>query len=481
MAGSEVEIFVGKYLTELRENNAAVFVGAGLSKASGFVDWVGLIEPLARELGLDPREERDLIGVAQFYVNANSGNRHQLNQRVFDAFCDLKKPSDNHAILARLPISTFWTTNYDRLIERALEDGGKRVDTKYTQPQLAITRRGRDAVLYKMHGDIEHPEKAVLTRDDYERYHVSHDAFITALSGDLVEKTFLFLGFSFTDPNLDYVLSRIRVTFSNHQRQHYCVTKRYARGADNTDEDYTTALTRQMLVAQDLMRFNIKTIFVDRYEEVTEILSALERRFRLRSVFISGSAIEFGAWGRDATADFLRRLSAALIKKNLRITTGFGLGVGEAVVTGAVQEIYSTSDRTVADQLIMRPFPIGIADPAQRDATFDRYRTELIAHAGIALFVLGNNPGATGTVLADGLRAEFDLARDHGLFLLPIGATGYLAEVLWKEVMADFDRYFPATVRTAARPFMEALGKPVSAPNDLLKPIVELIDLLTRE
>jgi len=44
--------------------------------------------------------------------------------------------------------------------------------------------------------------ETVLTRDDYEQYHLeqSRGPFVTALSGDLVEKTFLFLGFSFTDP-----------------------------------------------------------------------------------------------------------------------------------------------------------------------------------------------------------------------------------------------------------------------------------------
>jgi SIR2-like domain len=53
-----------------------------------------------------------------------------------------------------------------------------------------------------MHGDIDHPDEAVLTKDDYESYHVKMDQFITTLSGDLVSKTFIFIGFSFTDPNL---------------------------------------------------------------------------------------------------------------------------------------------------------------------------------------------------------------------------------------------------------------------------------------
>jgi hypothetical protein len=66
-------IFVEKYLAELRDNNAAVFVGAGLSKAAGYVDWVELLSPLANDLGLDAsKEQHDLVGLAQYHVNTNA-------------------------------------------------------------------------------------------------------------------------------------------------------------------------------------------------------------------------------------------------------------------------------------------------------------------------------------------------------------------------------------------------------------------------
>ncbi|HEV2279637.1 MAG TPA: hypothetical protein VGS02_15760, partial [Acidobacteriaceae bacterium] len=103
---------------------------------------MGLLSPIADRLGLDARKETDLVGLAQFHLNANASNRHELNQLLVNEFSDLREPSENHRLLARLPIATYWTTNYDRLIERALNDAGKRVDAKYTLKQLATTRRG---------------------------------------------------------------------------------------------------------------------------------------------------------------------------------------------------------------------------------------------------------------------------------------------------------------------------------------------------
>lgn len=39
---------------------------------------------------------------------------------IFDEFTKEKDVDENHRIIARLPISTYWTTNYDSLIEDAL-------------------------------------------------------------------------------------------------------------------------------------------------------------------------------------------------------------------------------------------------------------------------------------------------------------------------------------------------------------------------
>ncbi|WP_375462478.1 SIR2 family protein [uncultured Methylobacterium sp.] len=473
----DTQDFLSKYLKEVKENNAAVFVGAGLSKSAGYVDWSGLLSEVAKGLGLDANRETDLVALAQYHLNSNATNRHHLTQLLIDEFSDLKDPTENHQILARLPVQTFWTTNYDRLIEKALEAGGKRVDAKYTKEQLATTRRGRDAVVYKMHGDIEQPDKAILSKDDYEKYHQTHGPFTTALSGDLVEKTFLFLGFSFTDPNLDFIMSRIRATFTNHQRQHYCIARKRSRNKGEKEAEFQYAKIKQDLVTQDLMRFNIKTIFVDEFSEITVLLKTLEDRYRRRTVFISGSAADYGTWGQAATEDFVAKLSRALIDKDLRITSGFGLGIGGAVVTGAVQQIYSTRQRSVDEQLVLRPFPIGITDTTERQETFTRYRVELIAQAGIAVFIMGNKTVGGSIVTADGMRSEFELAKKSGLYLIPVGASNSMAGDLWNEVMSDFDKCYPGA-SSSVKKLMSKLGEPTDKPETLLRPLLDLIQNL---
>ena len=114
-----------------------------------------------------------------------------------------------------------------------------------------------------MHGDISNPNQTVLIKDDYEKYFLTGQAFITALTGDLISKTFLFLGFSFSDPNIDYVLSRIRASYVKNMRTHYCFIKRINE-SDFPDPDTLAYKQRQQdLFVADLKRFNVQAVLLD--------------------------------------------------------------------------------------------------------------------------------------------------------------------------------------------------------------------------
>ena len=111
------DIFIKKFLKSLDNGDAAIFAGAGLSAPSGCVNWKELLKDIAEEIQLDIDKESDLVTLAQYYYNKNGNNRTRLNEIIKDAFQTGKTPNINHNILASLPISTYWTTNYDKLID----------------------------------------------------------------------------------------------------------------------------------------------------------------------------------------------------------------------------------------------------------------------------------------------------------------------------------------------------------------------------
>lgn len=473
--------FVREFTLELHNNNAAAFIGAGFSMSSGYVDWKGLLADIVKDLGLDPDKEHDLVSVAQYSVNKLAGNKAGLTRTIVHKVGEEKNPTHSHAILASLPIHTYWTTNYDKLIETSLRNAHKVPDVKYTVPQLAVTRLNRDVVVYKMHGDIDHANEAVICKDDYEKYPFKMNAFASALRGDLIEKTFLFVGFSFTDPNIDFILSRVRAMLEKDQREHYCIQKKVTRLSKETSKDFQYRQLKQDYFIRDLKRFNILTILVDDYGDIPLLLEKVATRYKRSSVFISGAVAEYGTWTEPQAEEFLRDLSHSLAEKRNRVITGFGLGVGGPVINGTLDYLNHAGIPISDEHIVMRPFPHTSAGRKVATSKWTEYRQSMIAHAGIAVFVFGNKRDASGKPIeSSGMREEFDLCINAGVVPLPIGATGYMANTLWKDVHANFSIFFP-NANSAFRKQFAVIGDKSKRPAEILASVVALIELLQKD
>lgn len=471
----EVEAFIRDFAKDLDAGNAAVFAGAGMSKSSGYVDWPELLRDIASELGLDVDREHDLISLAQFHVNQLKGPA-KLARRIVEEFSQQAESSVSHEILARLPIRTYWTTNYDTLIEDAIKAACKVPDVKHQVDQLNTTRPKRDVVIYKMHGDVHHANKAVLYKEQYEHYYQSHAPFITALMGDLVSKTFLFIGFSFTDPNLDYVLSRLH---TSTKRNHYCFMKREQINPSEDEELQKYKKRKQELRVDDLKRYGIQTLLVDEYLEIPKILAAIEARFLKKTIFVAGSAETYGTWERQEALNFVHSLAGSLIRSDLRIVNGFGWGIGSAVINGALETIYANPEKYSEEQLVMRPFPQFPTRDQDLASLWEQYRQRMIALSGIAIFIFGNKAATNGSiVVANGVIREFEIAVSKGCIPVPVGVTGFAAEHIAAQVLGAPDKYYAGIEWIV--PLIHELSNPAAPRTELVKKLIEIVQRLGR-
>ena len=435
--------FIQKYTKAIREGNAAVFAGAGLSRPSGFVNWKDLLRPLAKTIGLDVERESDLLSVAQYYRNKR-GNRSAINQLIIDAFTQGINYNKNIDILTRLPIFTYWTTNYDELIENGIQNANRNPEVKTESEHLPLMKPDRDAIVYKMHGEVKNPAHAVLTKADYEMYERTRPLFRTALKGDLVSKVFLFIGFSFEDPNLNYILSQIHSLLGENVPEHYCIFKRISSSDYPQEADYGYAKAKQELQEEDLRLYGIQTVFVDSYSEITEILQEIEKYSKTKNVFISGSIGRVsGIWTTEKAEELASRLASSLVHSGYRITSGFGLGLGSAVINGALDTIYSEKYKHIGEHLSLRPFPQITQNEEAKKERWKKYREDMLEETGISIFMFGNKiDKENGTVVeADGCIQEFEIAREKGNAIIPIGSTGFAAKTILERVKADIDKY----------------------------------------
>ena len=74
-------------------------------------------------------------------INHYGDNRGDLNTAILDKFSRaVTTINENHRILTRLPIDTFWTTNYDKCIEDAL----RQADRHHALVEQQVTVRRLD-------------------------------------------------------------------------------------------------------------------------------------------------------------------------------------------------------------------------------------------------------------------------------------------------------------------------------------------------
>jgi hypothetical protein len=476
MPADPLESFYANFVKALHEGNAAIFAGAGLSRSSGYVDWRGLLKGIARDLDLDIDKETDLIAVAQYHEN-KFGNRTEINRAIIEEFTKEAKLNENHRLIANLPITTIWTTNYDALIEEAYKDARKRVDAKISPKNLVNQKPGRVVTVYKMHGDASQPHDAVITKEDYETYDAAdkRQLFSIKLKGDLVDKMFLFLGFSFTDPNIEYILSRIRALLGKDQGIHYCIMrspekpKPYAGRKKATYEYDKTKLDHRI---SDLKRYGIRPLLIDKYSQITEILDELNRRSHLKDVFVSGSAANYDPLGQDRVEELSGLIGRTIIEKGCNLVSGIGLGIGSHVIIGALESLYGTHYEDQGDRLSLRPFPQTAPHGMTLPEFWEKYRTEMISKAGACIFICGNKQVHGKIIESDGVVKEFEIARSLGKYPIPVGATGHAARTIWDIVVKDLDKFFPGG---AVKTHFDTLGNEKKTNQELANAVFAIL------
>lgn len=452
MAEITKEQLLRDFSKAILNDEAALFIGAGISVGAGFVDWRGLLRDIATDLKLNVDDEHDLIALAQYEYNRND-NRSRLDRKIVEEFRDRATLSPSHRWIARLPIDTIWTTNYDTLLEQAYADAAKTVDVKHRKADLLHRLPHSDVTLFKMHGDVNHADEAVLIKDDYERYEAKRGLFTSRLQGDLTWRHFLFLGFSFTDPNIDYVFSRLRCLLeekAKNQPPRYCVLrrpkapKRGVKDYAKLKAQYTRDVRHLPHRIGDLGRFNIDVVLVREYSEIEDILKRLNLLVSAKSIFISGSAHDYSPVGRDKMDSFCRKLGEQIIKRGYNLVSGFGLGIAGSCIIGAHEQAKREKSGRIGQRMRLHPFPQTFRNDAERKQIYAEIRRELVQESGVSVFIAGNKlDRSTGNVvIADGVLSEFRFAKDHAHICIPIPATGGAAAQIWNEMQPHLAKFF---------------------------------------
>ncbi|MDB0511545.1 SIR2 family protein [Ralstonia solanacearum] len=118
-------------------------------------------------------------------------------------------PSNLHMKLLSLNWSDVYTTNYDTLLERALDTDRRAFIPKITRRYQVVVAaedvpfsksNGRPR-LVKLHGSLRTGSRLIVTEEDYRSYPSNFAPFVNTVQQSMLENVFCLLGFSGDDPN----------------------------------------------------------------------------------------------------------------------------------------------------------------------------------------------------------------------------------------------------------------------------------------
>ena len=150
--------------------------------------------------------------------------RQKLVERVSDLLhVRHATPGAVHAAFCRIPFSVVCTTNIDLLLEQQYILLGKPCLPQIEESHLSVRASSGTTSLLKIHGDVHHPDRLVLTESDYDRFLTSYPLLATYLSNLLITQTAVMFGYSLEDPDFRQILRVVNDRLGGLRRQAWTV------------------------------------------------------------------------------------------------------------------------------------------------------------------------------------------------------------------------------------------------------------------
>lgn len=206
--------------------NLIIFTGAGISRKEGLPSW----KELVLKVLLDKENQ---IENSPAYADAlKSGIMSPLDvldklegsskKHIFDVFeaaliGDVKSEFINNLY----KISTkYITTNFDSLLEQNTHCKKITKDNNYKLSKID----NEDSYVLKIHGDIETIDSCVMFTKQYESLYTVSNLATFQLKKLFSQYTVLFIGFSFSDPYVSELFSRLATILDGLGPEHYIIS-----------------------------------------------------------------------------------------------------------------------------------------------------------------------------------------------------------------------------------------------------------------
>lgn len=234
MTTNYLKYFPKPVLDDLVNGRWLPIIGAGMSLNAHVTS--GQRPPLWGELG--KLLEDDLIDFnSSGALDAISAYEHELGRaRLMDKLTQVlliheAQPGAAHKSFCSIPFDIVCTTNFDFLLEQEYRLGPNVVYPILEEEQLSLNSSKAGVNLLKLHGDLHHPRRMVVTEADYDGFLANYPLFATYLANLLITKTAVLVGYSLDDPDFRQIWHVVSQRLGRTRRFAYTIVV----GANQSD------------------------------------------------------------------------------------------------------------------------------------------------------------------------------------------------------------------------------------------------------
>ncbi|MGB7061012.1 MAG: SIR2 family protein [Candidatus Zixiibacteriota bacterium] len=218
-----------------KKKKLVLFVGAGLSAMCGLPTWKQLMLQFIKEC-----ENHSCDGKQLRWLKAWHGKREyaRVAERCYqilptDSFigvltkaCKKKSnPGGLHKVITSLELPCLITTNYDQILERSYAQFKRTTVSVFTHlpAQISVANDEDGFYIFKIHGDIDRPETLIVTQSHYDGIMKNNKSLELYLNAILFNHKLLFVGYSISDPDINYFLDFLKTKLGAYARSHFAI------------------------------------------------------------------------------------------------------------------------------------------------------------------------------------------------------------------------------------------------------------------